>query len=381
VNFRPSQAVVDVAAIRANVAALHRLSPTQRFCAVVKADGYGHGSVQVAKAALQGGATHLAVALVEEAIVLRGAGITAPILLLSEPPRSAEQAIAEHNIIATVYSEQVIDRLSAAAGMRGVTIRVHIKVDTGMHRVGCRPDEVVSLAKRIVAAPGLLQEGTFTHFAVADAPELSYTNEQLARFHVVLDAMRAAGIDPGITHAANSAGAIAHPTARLDMARCGISIYGNAPDLGIDPADYGLTLTPALSVVTKVSHVKVLPANARASYGLTYEYPVDSVVATIPIGYADGIPRRWSGVGGEVLIGGRRRSIGGRVTMDQIVVDCGPASDPASHVQRDEEVVLIGRQGTDAITAWEMAGRLDTIAYEITCGLTARLPRTYVNGS
>ncbi len=377
-QLRPSFASVDLGAIQANVRALKTCSATAQFCAVVKADGYGHGSVQAAKAALAGGATMLAVALVEEGVVLRQHGIKAPILVLSELPMGSEATLVQHDLTAAVYSEAVIDRLSAAAGSAGVVARVHIKIDTGMHRVGCHPYEAVALAKRVVAAPNLLLEGTFTHLAVADAPELAYTGEQLDRFDSVLVALRNAGVDPGIRHAANSAGAIAHPRARYDMVRCGIAIYGQAPDLGLDPRAYGVALTPAISVVSHVSHVKVLPAGSRASYGLTYGYRVASVVATIPIGYADGIPRRWSGVGGEVLIGGRRRPIGGRVTMDQIVIDCGPADDATSQVARGDQVVLIGRQGDAEIQAWELAGRLDTIAYEITCGLTARLPRQYV---
>ncbi len=377
-HFRPSSVIVNVSAITENVRALKNLAQTDLFCAVVKADGYGHGSVASARAALEGGATMLAVALVEEGIVLRNAGIDAPILVLSEPPLHSEAAIAQHSLIATVYSEAVIDRLSAAGGMAGVTISVHIKIDTGMHRVGCAPTAIVARAKRIVAAPNVHHVGTFTHLAVADAPELPYTAEQLDRFDAALTNLRSSGIDRGTVHAANSAGTIAHPRARYDMVRDGIAIYGQKPDLELDVAKYGITLRPAVQVVSRVSHVKVLPAGARASYGLAYRYETESVVATVPIGYADGVPRRWSSVGGEVLIGGTRRPIGGRVTMDQIVIDCGPTSDPRSHVKVGDEVVIIGRQGQEEISAWELAERLDTIAYEITCGLSARLPRVYV---
>ncbi len=379
-TFRPSSAIVDLGVIAENVRALITASGTPHFCAVVKANGYGHGSVHVANAALRGGATMLAVALVEEAVVLRDAGITSPLLLLSEAPLGSESTVVSLDLITTVYSEAAIDRLSAAAGVAGVTARVHIKIDTGMRRVGCHPEVAVALAKRVAAAPSVLHVGTFTHLAVADAPALSYTAEQLQRFETALADMRAAGVDPGVVHAANSAGAIAHPLARYNMVRCGIAIYGQSPDASLDPAVYGVSLQPAVQVISHVSHVKAVPAGARASYGLAYEYPCESVVATIPIGYADGIPRRWSAVGGEVLIGGRRRKIGGRVTMDQIVIDCGPATDPASQVSIGDEVVLIGQQGDEEIPAWELAARLDTIAYEITCGLSARLPRVYVNG-
>jgi alanine racemase len=377
-QIRPSKAVVDLSAITHNVRVLKKLAGTDLFCAVVKADGYGHGSVQSARAALRGGATMLAVALVEEAIVLRDAGIDAPVLILSETPAGGEPFVAQHRLLAAVYSRESIDRQQSAAAAAGVTVGLHLKVDTGMHRVGCRPNEAVELVRHIQSLPNVEHVGTFTHFAVADAPELPYTSEQLAKFDSVLSDLEAAGSAPGIVHTTNSAGTIAHPSARRIMVRAGISVYGQAPDLGLDPTNYNVHLRPAIQVVSAVSHVKVLQPGDRASYGLAYRYDVPSVVATVPIGYADGIPRRWSSVGGEVLIGGRRRPIGGRVTMDQIVIDCGPvgAGDP---VQRGDEVVLIGSQGNEYIGAWELAGRLDTIAYEITCGLTARLPRTYVD--
>jgi alanine racemase len=203
---RPSFAQINLSAITNNVRMLREHAGTKEFCAVVKADGYGHGAIQAANAALAGGATLLAVALVEEAVTLRNAGVTAPTMILSEPPRGSESTIAALGLITTVYSEAVIDRLSAAGGMAGATIKVHIKVDTGMHRVGCAPGDAVNLAKRVVAAPNLLHVGTFTHLAVADAPELSYTGQQLDTFDKVIADLRLAGIDPGTVHAANSQG-------------------------------------------------------------------------------------------------------------------------------------------------------------------------------
>jgi alanine racemase len=376
--FRPTRAVVDLDALTENVRALIVATQTKHYCAVVKADGYGHGAVEVARAAVAGGASHLAVALVEEGITLRRGGLTVPILVLSEPPIGSETAIAVHGLTATVYSEITIDRLSAAGGMNGTVVPVHLKVDTGMRRVGCQPDEAVALVKRIVSAPNLLHTGTFTHLAVADAPDRVETNEQIRKFTLVVDALRSAGIDVGIVHVANSAGAIAHPNARFDMVRCGIAVYGHDPDSSLSAAEHGVKLRPVMSLVSEVSHVKHLSAGDRVSYGLAGGVDVDSVVATIPIGYADGLSRRWSSVGGEVLIGGRRRRIIGRITMDQIVVDCGPVSDPLSEVRRGDVVVLIGNQGDETISAWEMATKLDTISYEITCAVSARVPRTYV---
>jgi alanine racemase len=378
-QFRPTTAIVDLTAIEANVRALIKACNTRFYCAVVKANGYGHGAVEVAKAALRGGATHLAVALVEEGIELREGGVTEPIIVLSEAPVGAEEAIARHGLTATAYSERAIDLLSAAGGIAGLSIPVHLKIDTGMNRVGCQPSEAVALGKRMVAAPNLLHVGTFTHLAVADAVERPETNQQLAKFNACLQDLRSAGVAPGIVHASNSAGAIAHPDARYDMVRCGVAVYGQDPDSGLAAIAHGVELKPVLRWVSAVSHVKTLRAGERVSYGLMAGVDTDSVVVTVPVGYADGLFRRWSAVGGEVLIGGRRRPIIGRITMDQLVVDCGPVGEAASApVARGDEVVLIGSQGDEAITIWDMATKLDTISYEITSALSERVPRKYL---
>jgi alanine racemase len=377
-QFRPTTAIVDVSAIEENIRALKKAVGTSLYCAVVKANGYGHGAAQVAKAAIVGGATHLAVALVEEGIELREAGVKAPIIVLSEAPVGAEELLARNGLTATAYSEEAIDRLSAGGGIAGVVVTVHLKIDTGMNRVGCQPSEAVALAKRIVSAPNLLLSGTFTHMAVADAVDRPETNQQLAKFNACLQDLRTAGIDPGIVHASNSAAAIAHPNARYDMVRCGVAIYGQDPDSGLPAQLHGVTLKPVLRLVSQVSHVKTLAAGERVSYGLAGGVDVESVVATVPIGYADGLYRRWSAVGGEVLIGGRRCRIIGRITMDQLVVDCGPVVDVSNAVSRGDEVVILGTQGTETITIWEMATKLDTISYEISCAISARVPRRYV---
>jgi alanine racemase len=390
VQFRPTRAVVDLGAITHNVAEFVRIAAPSLVCAVVKADGYGHGAVQSAKAALRGGATWLAVAMVEEAIELRRAGITAPILLLSEFPLEAASAIVQLDLTATVYSSARIQALHAAAvGLAG-TVNVHVKIDTGMNRVGVQPGEVVALVAELAACSVLRHRGTFTHFAIADAPGDPYTEEQVHRFNQALDALRTAGFDPGIVHAANSAGSLAHDMARLGMVRLGVSMYGNDPDSALPAYAYNVHLQPVLSLLSAVSHVKVVPAGSRISYGLRHEFRVDSVVATVPIGYADGVPRSLSANGGEVLIGGRRMPIVGRVTMDQIMVDCGPVTSvEVPNTEGDlangartmpvagDEVVLLGTQGNESITPWDWALMLDTIAYEITCGLTKRVPRLY----
>lgn len=374
---RPTRAEVDLDAIAANVAALRAHAAPTAVWAVVKADGYGHGAVPVARAALAAGADGLAVALVEEARTLRAAGIDAPVLLLSEPSATAAGAVVAAGVEPAVYSAAMVAALDAAvagaADRDDAPLPVHLKVDTGMHRVGCAPDEVVALAAAVARAPRLALASVWTHLAVADEPASGFTAEQLDRFDAAVAEVEAAGIAVPARHAANSAGLIAHPRAHHDMVRAGIAVYGIAPS---DALAGHVALRPALRLVSEVAHVKVVAAGAGISYGLRYAPDVATTVATVPIGYADGVRRRLGAVGGEVLIGGRRRPIAGSVTMDQITVDCGPGAE----VARGDEVVLIGRQGDDEITAEEWARRLDTIGYEVTCGLTARVPRTYTGG-
>ena len=377
---RPTHAEIDLGAITDNVRRLAAHAAPAALCAVVKADGYGHGAVEAARAALRGGAAWLAVALVEEGVQLRQAGIGGPILVLSEPPPEAGRDVADHRLTATVYSKAAIDHLSAAGAAVHQQIDVHLKVDTGMHRVGAQPGEVLDLAANIAGCPWLRHTGTFTHLAVADAPADPFTAAQIRRFDDVLSSLRSHGFDPGIVHAANSAGALAHPTARYDMVRCGIAIYGQDPDVGCRGVDFGVRLRPAIRLVSAINHVKVLPAGERLSYGQRYELGTESVVVTVPIGYADGVPRRLSSVGGEVLIGGRRCPIAGRVTMDQLLVDWGPPPTVGSVQEMPkpgDPVVLLGAQGDAFVGAWEWAMRLDTIAYEITCGISGRVPRRY----
>jgi alanine racemase len=369
---RPTWAEVDRSAIGHNVSQLAALAAPAGLCAVVKADGYGHGAVEVSRAALGAGATWLAVALVEEGVALRDAGIEAPILLLSEPPADAVPAAIAADLRPTVYSRRSVAELAAAAQPAGAsTVGVHLKVDTGMHRVGCPPTEVVALADAIAAEPTLHLDGLWTHLAVADEPTHPFTAEQLSRFEAAIAACEEAGHRPRLRHAANSAGTIAHPAARYDLVRCGISVYGLAPS----PALAGrVDLRPAMAIKSRVTQVKTVPAGDGISYGLRHRFDKDSSVATVPIGYADGLTRRLSAVGGEVLIGGCRRRIAGTVTMDMLMVDCG---DDAT-ISPGDEVVLIGEQGGERIAAEDWAERLDTIAYEVVAGIGPRVPRRLV---
>jgi alanine racemase len=369
--FRPVWAEVDLEAVRANVRSLGALVAPAALCAVVKADGYGHGAVAVGRAAIEAGAGCLAVALVEEGVQLREAGIDAPVLVLSEPVPDAAETVVAHRLTPVVYTATGIDALAKAAVAHGARepIHLHLKVDTGMHRVGCDPDDAVELAAHVVNRPELRLAGVCTHFAVADEPGNDYTDAQQCTFERVLDQMRSHHLPTGVVHACNTAGAVGVPGARYDMVRIGIGIYGIAPSPALAGA---VDLVPAMAVKARVSYVQQLPAGARLSYGLRYETSKPTRIATVPIGYADGVPRELSHHGGEVLIGGRRHPIAGTVTMDQLMVDVGGQA-----VDVGDEVVLIGRQGDERITAEEWADRMHTIAYTVVCGVGPRVPRRY----
>ena len=371
---RPAWAEVDLGAVRHNAAVLAHLAAPAGLCAVVKAAGYGHGSVQVARAAIDGGASWLAVALVGEGAVLRRNGLDAPILLLSEPPAAAFAEVVGLGLTPTVYTQEGVEAAAkAVAGLGAAPLPVHVKVDTGMHRVGVAPEGATALVRAVVERPELTLGGVWTHFAVADEPDNPFTGQQVARFRAVLDELDGLGLRPPLVHASNSAGTLGHPDARFDLVRCGIALYGVAPSTAMGDLEPVARLRPALSLRARVSFVKRVGAGEAVSYGLSRPLERESTIATVPVGYADGVPWRLGMGGGEVLIGGRRRPLAGRVTMDQILVDCG---DDAGVLPGDE-VVLLGRQGTDEITAWDWAERTGTIAYEILCGIGPRVPKIY----
>ena len=369
--MRPAWADIDLGAVTHNVATLCEVAAPARVCAVVKAQGYGHGAVEVAKAALAGGADRLAVALASEGVELRQAGLHGAVIVLSQASPDELDDLVRHDLDATVYTAAGVQELAAAVAAHGPRrpIAVHLKVDTGMHRVGAQPPEAVGLARAVLARPELALASVFTHCAVADEPDDPFTAEQLRRYDAVLAELAAAGVEVPLRHAANTAAAIAHPHSRYDLVRCGIGIYGLAPA----PALAGrVRLRPALSLKARVSHVKRVAAGEALSYGRRWRIDTDTTVATVPLGYADGVTRRLGTTGGQVLIGGERLPIAGTVTMDQLLVDCGDRS-----VQVGEEVVLLGRQGAEEITADEWAERLGTINYEVVCGVSLRVPRCY----
>ncbi|MDH3307111.1 MAG: alanine racemase [Acidimicrobiia bacterium] len=364
-DVRPSFVEVDLDAIAHNVRQLVDLVAPVEVCAVVKADAYGHGDAPVAAAALHAGAGRLAVALVEEGIRLREADIDAPILVLSEPPVGAIAGMIRWGLTPTAYSPGFVDALTAM-GVAG-RVPVHVKVDTGMHRVGATAEVALALAKAIDASAHLQLEGVWTHLAVAEEDSV-FTALQIERFEAFLSMLDDAGVPRPMAHVANTAGAFGG--ALYDMVRTGIGIYGLYPD---PPSRGPVDLRPAMRIVSAVSHVQRLAAGERPSYGRRRSLPADAYVATVPIGYADGMPRRLSAVGGAVLIRGRRMPLAGTVTMDQIVVDAG--DEP---IEVGDEVVILGSQGEERISADEWAVALGTINYEVVCQIGPRLPRRYL---
>lgn len=360
---RPTWLEIDLDAIRSNVRTLVAEVAPAALCAVVKADGYGHGDVPVAQAALEAGAQVLAVALVEEGVRLREAGITAPVLILSQPPLDSVTRINRWALTPTVYSRDFVEALEAS---RESPIAVHLKVDTGMHRVGAPPEEALELAKHIASSELLSLSGTWTHFASSES-DRAFTQLQVERFRTFADALVAAGIDPGLLHCSNTAGAMFFPQARMDMVRVGLGIYGLQPNHHTE----SVVLSPAMRLVSEVSQVARYSAGERLSYGRTKALATDSWVATVPVGYADGYKRQLAGQG-MALVAGVRCRHAGMVTMDQIllVVDEEPSV--------GDQVVLLGAQGRDRVSAEEWADWLGTINYEVVCGMGSRLPRRFI---
>ena len=355
-------AEIDSAAITANTQTLAARANGAEVCAVVKANGYGHGALASARAALAGGATRLGVAQVAEGRALRDAGLDVPIWLFSEPEPGQFQDCAHYQLQPPVYSERGIDALRTV----GEDLEVHVLVDTGMHRVGVDPARAVAVAAEIASIPGATLGSVWTHLAVADEPGNPYTDQQLDTFDRVLASLESAGIEVPLTHAANSAGTIAVPRSHRDVVRPGVALYGMPPSAELDGM---VPLRPAMKLWTRVSLVKPHRAGERISYGLRTTFAADTTVATLPIGYADGVRRGWWKAG-SVLIHGQRCKIVGVVTMDQMMVDV-----TGLDVVAGDEAVLIGRQGDDEITATEWATALDTINYEITCAITPRVHR------
>ncbi len=365
--MRPVWAEVDVTAIKHNVLEIKRLlRPTVKFCAVVKADGYGHGAVAAAKATLAAGADYLAVAILNEALELRTAGITGPILILGFTPSNQAALVVEHDITQTVYSLKIAQALSAAAAAAGKIAKVHVKIDTGMGRLGIRPGDAALFTSAVKALPGIEIEGIFSHFATADSSDKTYPREQMVQFRYALAAIETQGLHIPIRHMANSTATLEMPEAHLDMVRPGIILYGLWPSVEVT---HPINVRPAMALKCKVAHVKEVSAGTGISYGRTYITPQPGKIATLPIGYADGWSRLLSGKT-DILIRGQRAPLVGSICMDQCMAD---VSDIPG-VETGDTAVLFANT---ILTADEVAAKLGTINYEVVSTVGRRVPRLY----
>lgn len=364
---RPVWVQVDLAAITANAALLAGVAAPAALMAVVKADGYGHGIVPAAQAALRGGATWLGVAMVEEGAALRRAGIDAPVLVLAEPPPAAAAALLEVALTPTVYSPAFVAALETAAADRGAAVGVHLKVDTGMRRVGVPEADWPEAFARLAASRWLHVDGLWSHLAVADERDNPFTHRQAAAFEQAVTGARDHGLRPAVTHLCNSAGTLLHAELHRDLVRCGIALYGCAPAPGVGHPD----LQPALAWRARLSLVKRLAAGEAVSYGLRWTAPAPTTVGTVPAGYADGVPRALTNRG-QVVHAGRRVPIVGTVCMDQLLVDLGPAGGAPG-----DPVWLLGGDHGATVSAEDWAAWLDTITYEVVARIGPRVPRVH----
>ncbi|MFY9370378.1 MAG: alanine racemase [bacterium] len=370
--LRPTWAEIDLGAIAHNVRVIKDyVGSNTKVMAVVKADGYGHGAAAVARTSLKAGAEYLAVATADEAVDLREAGITAPILVLGTSfPGCGEDKLVELDITQAVCTLELAEAIERAAAERGKKALVHIKVETGMGRIGVAAEEGADFIARIGKLPHLEIEGLFTHFAAADEEDKGYTWEQYKRFMGLVEDLEARNIKvPPLKHVCNSAAILDLPEMHLDMVRPGAILYGFHPGPQVKKV---LPLRPALFLKTRIVFLKEVKAGARLSYGLTYTVAGGTKIATLPIGYADGYRRHFSNRS-EVLVRGRRVPVVGRVCMDQCLIDVGQVPDVAV----GDEATLIGRQGDEEITAIELADLIGTLAIDLTCGIGKRVPRIY----
>ncbi len=376
----PIWAEVDLSAIAHNVRALRKMSQGAKHMLVaVKANGYGHGAVAVARTALENGATDLGVARIQEGIALRHAGISAPILIFGPTPAAGMRRLIENALTPTVISLADAMALSDAAVALGKSIEAQIKIDSGMGRLGlpCEdlrlPDGTTTAetVSRICALEGLAITGIYTHFATADHADKTYADQQFQRFETLIAKLADNGIHIPLRHAANSGAIMEMPQTHLEMVRAGISIYGLYPSGEVDRSL--IALRPAMRLKARIIHLKQVPAGTAISYGCTYRTTTATTIATIPAGYADGYNRRLSN-NGDMLVHGQRAPIAGRVCMDLTMIDVGRIS----NVQVGDEVVLMGRQGDETISADEIADRLGTINYEVVSTLSERVPRLYL---
>jgi len=370
--MRPTLAEINLEAIRHNVRQIRRaVSPSTFIAAIVKANAYGHGAGKVSSAALAAGANGLGVAIPEEGAELRENGFTAPIFILGLTLPEQAQLLVDYNLVATVSTPDAAQALAEAARKKGRPAEVMLKIDTGMGRVGVQPDQALKFLKSFLAVPGLKLRGVFTHLATADAGDKTYANLQLHAFTAVLNQITQAGLSLNWISAANSAAIIDLAHGHFNMVRPGIILYGLAPS---QEMRCDLHLMPAMQLKTRVVYIKEVPPGTKVGYGSTHTTLRTTLLATLPVGYADGYSRHLSNKA-SVLIGGRRCPVVGRVCMDQIIADLGPGSD----TKIGDEAVLFGRQGSAEIPVTELADLAGTINYELVCAISSRVPRIYIN--
>lgn len=370
-SYRDTWVEISLDAVQHNVKKfLDYIHSETKFCAVVKADGYGHGAIEVAKAALEAGASYLAVAFLDEAIELRQAGIKAPILILGYTPRNAVKEAILNDIAITVFTRDVLDTIQCVAEESKKKARVHIKVDTGMSRIGVNNKEETLNLIQSITSDYVEVEGIFTHFADADNTDLTYTNKQYKKFSEVINFLGKHGINIPIKHCCNSAATIALPEWHMDMVRVGISLYGLYP---AEHLEEKIDLTQVMSLKTKPIYIKEVAASQPISYGCTYAPSCTSLIATIPIGYADGFSRALSNKG-HVTVKGKKVPIVGRVCMDQSMIDVTNVED----VNENDYVTIFGDPKKGYISLDEVAEQMNTIHYETTCLIGKRVPRIYI---
>ena len=365
----PLWAEIDLGALRHNVRTLIELAGGAELMGVVKGYAYGHGNPVCAQTILDAGATRLGVARLAEALHLREAGVDGPIHVFTEPPLEAIPTVLDLDITPTIYTEPFAEALAAEARERGRTVCVHVKVDTGMHRVGLMADDVPHAFTVLRSLKELEIEGVWSHLAVADVPDHPFTRKQLDLFNDILGKIERAGVTPRFRHIANSAATLSLPESHFDLVRCGVASYGLWP--GPELAD-SAPLRPVMSLKARVNMAKTVPSGDRLSYGLKYELEEESRVVTVPVGYADGYMRSLWGKA-DVLVGGRRHKVSGVVCMDQFMVDVGSAD-----ISVGDIATLLGGDGTERITAEELATHAGTINYEITSRIASRVPRLYL---
>jgi alanine racemase len=372
--YRPTWAEVDLDALLHNLGRIRGRLGDRPLLAVVKADAYGHGAVPVARTLEKAGVEHLGVALPEEGIELRRAGVRTPILLLGGCAPEQADLVLGHDLTAAVYRREQVEAIRAAAARRGVTARVHLKVDTGMGRLGVPAGEVGAFADVFVEAAGgrVRLEGAYSHFAVADDPRDPFTARQIELFLEAVESLRARGLDPPLLHLANSAAITDHPPAWLTLARPGIILYGYPPSDRVVAGDW----RPVLSLRTRIIYLKDLPAGASLGYGRTWVAGRPSRIASLPAGYDDGIPRIL-GNRGHVLVHGRPAPIVGRVSMDLTTVNVSGIPD----VRLGDTVTILGSDGAASLGADQIASWAGTIPWDILCGVGPRVPRFHRRGA